>query len=347
MNGDENAAGTSALLGRLSKPLPFRVLDPLPGTTSRATSLRGFGSVGDRVFYFVTGMLALSIVLLAAILVFELFRGSWESIQRFGLSFLIGMTWDPVAQVFGTLPTIVGTVAKAFLALLIAVPISIGSAIYLALYAPRWLRNPLSYLVELLAAIPSVVFGLWGLFVLVPIVRQLQIWLKSNFEWFPLFQGPAVYGVGVLAAGLILAIMVTPIITAISRDLLRAVPRSQIEGMLALGATPWEAIWKAVLPYARVGLVGAVILGLGRAIGETMAVTLVGGNAFKMPTSLFDPVHSMASQIASEFTEATYDLYVSSLIYVGLVLFGITIILGLLSQLLIWRLSRGRVGILE
>jgi phosphate transport system permease protein len=199
----------------------------------------------------------------------------------------------------------------------------------------------------MLAAIPSVVFGLWGLFILVPVVRQLQIWLKANFGWFPPFQGPAVYGVGVLAAGIMLAIMITPIITAISRDLLRAVPRSQMEAMLALGATRWEAIWKAVLPYARVGLVGAVVLGLGRAIGETMAVTLVGGNAFKMLTSLFDPVHSMASQIASEFTEATYSLYVSSLIYVGLVLFGITIVLGLVSQLLIWRLSRGQVGILE
>lgn len=328
-------------------PLPFRVLDPLPRSESEQTGRRGGGVIGDRIFLIVTMLLALSIIGLTAILVFELFRGSWESIQRFGLNFLIGTTWDPVAQIFGTLPTIVGTIAKAFLALLIAVPISIGSAIYLALYAPRWIRNPLSYLVEMLAAIPSVVFGLWGLFILVPVVRQMQIWLKANFEWFPLFQGPAVYGVGVLAAGIMLAIMITPIITAISRDLLRAVPRSQMEAMLALGATQWEAVWKAVLPYARVGLVGAVVLGLGRAIGETMAVTLVGGNAFKMLTSLFDPVHSMASQIASEFTEATYDLYVSSLIYVGLVLFGITIVLGLLSQLLIWRLSRGQVGILE
>lgn len=284
---------------------------------------------------------------MTVVLVFELFRGSWEAIQRFGLGFLVGMTWDPVAEIFGTLPTIVGTVVKAILALLIAVPISLGSAIYLALYAPKWVRNPLSYLVEMLAAIPSIVFGLWGLFILVPVVRAMQVWLKANFEWFPLFKGPAIYGVGVLCAGIMLAIMITPIITAISRDLLRAVPRSQMEAMLALGATRWEAIWKAVLPYARVGLVGAVVLGLGRAIGETMAVTLVGGNAFKLVTSLFDPVHSMASQIASEFTEATYSLYVSSLIYVGLVLFGITILLGLLSQLLIWRLSRGHVGILE
>jgi phosphate transport system permease protein len=350
MSVDQSANGatpTDSLPKRLVDPLPFGVFDPLLPKGSYRARGAGFSGVGDRVFRFATRFFALLIILLTAILIFELFRGSWESIQRFGLGFLVGTTWDPVAEIFGTLPTIVGTIAKAALSLMIAVPVSIGSAIYLALYAPRWLRNPLSYLVELLAAIPSVVFGLWGLFVLVPVVRQMQIWLKSNFEWFPLFQGPAVYGVGVLAAGIILAIMITPIITAISRDLLRAVPRSQMEAMLALGATPWEAIWKAVLPYARVGLIGAVVLGLGRAVGETMAVTLVGGNAFKMPTSLFDPVHSMASQIASEFTEATYSLYVSSLIYVGLVLFGITIILGLLSQLLIWRLSRGRVGILE
>jgi phosphate ABC transporter permease protein PstC len=232
----------------------------------------------------VTGLFALSVIALTVILMFELFRGSWESIQRFGLGFLVGTTWDPVAEVFGTLPTIVGTVAKAFLALLIAVPISIGSAVYLALYAPRWLRNPLSYLVEMLAAIPSVVFGLWGLFILVPIVRQMQIWLKANFEWFPLFQGPAVYGVGVLAGGIILAIMITPIITAISRDLLRAVPRSQLEAMLALGATRWEAIWKAVLPYARVGLVGAVVLGLGPSLPLPATPT---GHSTAVPSPTF------------------------------------------------------------
>ena len=350
MHGDQRAAEGAALdplARRLSDPLPFRVVDPLPRGELDRTGLQGGGSLGDRFFYFLTLSFALAVIGLTGVLIVELFRGSWESIQRFGLEFLVGTTWDPVAEVFGTLPTIVGTIVKAFLSLLIAVPISLASAIYLALYAPRWIRNPLSYLVEMLAAIPSVVFGLWGLFIMVPVVRVLQIWLKANFGWFPLFQGPAVYGVGILAAGIMLAIMITPIITAISRDLLRAVPRSQMEAMLALGATQWEAVWKAVVPYARVGLIGAVVLGLGRAVGETMAVTLVGGNAFKMPTSLFDPVHSMASQIASEFTEATYSLYVSSLIYVGLVLFGITIILGLLSQLLIWRLSRGRVGIMD
>ena len=286
-------------------------------------------------------------IFLVILLVLDLFRGSWEAIRQFGLKFLVGTTWDPVARQFGTLPTIVGTIVKAFIALLLAVPISIGSAIFISFYTPKWLRPVISYPIELLAGIPSIIFGLWGLFVMVPVIRVLQVWLKANFGWFPLFNGPAVYGVGVLAGSAILAIMITPIIAAISRDILLTVPRTQIEGMLALGATKWEAIWKVALPYARTGLLGAVILGLGRAIGETMAVTMVGGNSFDLIHSLFDPVHSMASQIASEFAEATYSLYVSSLIYVGLVLFGITIIISLLAQLLLWRLSKGRIAILE
>jgi phosphate transport system permease protein len=187
-----------------------------------------------------------------------------------------------------------------------------------------------------------VIIGLWGLFVLVPIIRSVQVWLKDNFGWFFLFDGPATFGVGIFAGGVVLALMITPIITAISRDLIRAVPRHQMEGMLALGATKWEAIWQSVLPYTRVGIVGAIGLGLGRAIGETMAVTMVGGNAFKMPTSLFDPVHSMASKIASEFAEATDSLYVSSLFYTGLTLFAITIIVNILAQVLVWQISRGR-----
>jgi len=279
--------------------------------------------------------------------VLDLFRGAWEAIRQFGLKFLVGTTWDPVARQFGTLPTIVGTLVKAFIALILAVPISIGSAIFISFYTPKWLRPVLSYPIELLAGIPSIIFGLWGLFVMVPVIRVIQIWLKAHFGWFFLFNGPAVYGVGVLAGSVILAIMITPIIAAISRDILLTVPRTQIEGMLALGATKWEAIWKVALPYARTGLLGAVILGLGRAVGETMAVTMVGGNSFDLIHSLFDPVHSMASQIASEFAEATYSLYVSSLIYVGLVLFGITIIISLLAQLLLWRLSKGRIAILE
>jgi len=304
-------------------------------------------NLGDRFFYTLTRGLAFCVIFLVILLVLDLFRGSWEAIRQFGLKFLVGTTWDPVARQFGTLPTIVGTIVKAFIALLLAVPISIGSAIFISFYTPKWLRPVISYPIELLAGIPSIIFGLWGLFVMVPVIRVLQVWLKANFGWFPLFNGPAVYGVGVLAGSAILAIMITPIIAAISRDILLTVPRTQIEGMLALGATKWEAIWKVALPYARTGLLGAVILGLGRAIGETMAVTMVGGNSFDLIHSLFDPVHSMASQIASEFAEATYSLYVSSLIYVGLVLFGITIIISLLAQLLLWRLSKGRIAILE
>jgi phosphate transport system permease protein len=313
---------------------------------SRARDAR-VQNLGDRVFYLSARSLATCVIVLALLLIADLFRGSAEAIGKFGLGFIVGTTWDPVARIFGTLPTIIGTIVKASIGLLLAVPISIGSAVFIAFYVPKWLRPLISYPIELLAGIPSIVFGLWGLFVMVPIIRIVQIWLKAHFGWFPLFNGPAVYGVGVLSGSVILAIMIIPIITAISRDILLTVPRLQIEGMLALGATKWEAISRVALPYARVGLVGAVILGLGRAIGETMAVTMVGGNAFDLIHSLFDPVHSMASQIASEFTEATYSLYVSSLIYVGLILFGITICASLLAQLLIWRLSKGKVAIFE
>jgi phosphate transport system permease protein len=302
---------------------------------------------GDRLFYVATQAVGLSVILIALLLVAELIHGSWEAMQQFGLKFLVGTTWDPVARQFGTLPTIIGTLVKAFIALLLAVPISIGSAVFVTFYVPRGLRPLISYPIELLAGIPSIVFGLWGLFVMVPVIRVVQIWLKAHFGWFFLFDGPAVYGVGVLSGGVILAIMIIPIITAIARDILLTVPSAQVEGMLALGGTKWEAIWKVAIPYSRVGLVGAVVLGLGRAIGETMAVTMVGGNSFDLIHSLFDPVHSMASQIASEFTEATYSLYVSSLIYVGLVLFGITIIISFCAQFLIWRLSKGKVAVFQ
>jgi phosphate transport system permease protein len=309
-------------------------------------AFRPHGSVNfaDRLFHQVVRVLALMVIALAVLLVVELFRGSWESIRHFGVGFIYGTTWDPVKEKFGALPPMVGTLVQSLLGLLIAVPISLGAAIFIAMYVPRWLRGPISYLVESLAAIPSVIFGLWGLFIMVPVVRVVQIWLKAHLGWFPLFSGPAMFGIGVLAAGLMLAIMITPIIASISRDIIRSVPRSQMEGMMALGATRWEAIWRAVLPYARGGLIGAVMLGLGRALGETMAVTMVGGNAFKLLHSLFDPAHSMASIIASEFSEATYGLYVSSLIYMGLVLFGITIVVNVLAQLLIWRTTKGRAG---
>ena len=304
-------------------------------------------NIGDRVFYLIVKFVALLVVLLALLLVADLFRGASEAIRQFGLKFLVGTTWDPVARQFSTLPTVIGTLVKGVIALLLAVPVSIGSAIFITFYTPRWLRPIISYPIELLAGIPSIIFGMWGLFAMVPVVRMIQIWLKAHFGWFFLFDGPAVYGVGVLSGSIILFIMITPIITAISKEILLTVPRSQIEGMLALGSTKWEAIWKVALPYARIGLFGAVILGLGRAVGETMAVTMVGGNSFDLIHSLFDPVHSMASQIASEFSEATYSLYVSSLIYVGLVLFGMTILISLLAQFLIWRISKGKLALLD
>jgi phosphate transport system permease protein len=320
----------------------------LPSAEGRSISARRqVINIGDRVFYMITRSLGLFVIVLAVLLVWNLVDGAWEAIRRFGLGFLIGTTWNPVTHVFSALPTIIGTLVKGFIGVSLAVPISIGSAIFIAFYTPKWLRPVLSYPIELLAGIPSIIFGMWALFAMVPVVRVFQMWLKANFGWFFLFDGPAVYGVGVLAGSLILAIMITPIITSISKEILLTVPREQIEGMLALGATKSEAIWKVALPYSRIGLFGAVILGLGRALGETMAVTMVGGNAFALIHSLFDPVHSMASQIASEFTEATYSLYVSSLIYVGLILFGITILISLLAQLLIWRMAKGKLAILE
>jgi phosphate transport system permease protein len=302
---------------------------------------------GDQIFQLLVQTSALFVIFIAVLLAGDLFRGSWEAIREFGLHFLVGTIWDPVAREFSALPPAVGTLIKSAIALIIAVPISMGSAIFIAFYVPKGLRNFISYPIELLAGIPSIIFGLWGLFIMVPVIRVIQVWLKANVGWFPLFDGPAVYGVGVLAGGVMLAIMITPIITAISRDILLTVPRSQIEAMLALGGTRWEAIWQVALPYARTGLIGAVMLGLGRSIGETMAVTMVGGNNFNLPETLFDPVHSMASLIASEFAEATYSLYVSSLIYIGLVLFGITLVISLLAQMLIWRLSKGSVAIFE
>ena len=310
---------------------------------------RQAGSVrlGDRLFQLLVRMCSVFIIILALLLVGDLFRGSWEAIEHFGLRFLVGTTWDPVTQEFGALPPAVGTLIKSAIALIIAVPISIGSAVFITFYIPKRFRSLISYPIELLAGIPSIIFGLWGLFIMVPVIRVIQVWLKANFGWIPIFDGPAVYGVGVLAGAIMLAIMITPIITAISRDILLTVPRTQTEALLALGATKWEAIWKVALPYARTGLIGAVILGLGRSIGETMAVTMVGGNNFDLPHTLFDPIHSMASLIASEFAEATYSLYVSSLIYLGLVLFGITLIVSLLAQILIWRLSKDGFALLD
>ena len=261
------------------------------------------------------------------------------AIRKFGFSFFSGTTWDAVRGTFGALPAIYGTLLSSAIGLIIAVPISLGAAIFLVELAPSWLRGPVSLVIEMLAAIPSVIIGLWGLYVLVPIVRNpIESWLGSKLGFLPLFQGPP-FGVGFLAAGMILAIMVIPIITAVSRDAMRAVPNEQREAMYALGATRWEVIRRAVLPYCRSGLVGAIILGLGRALGETMAVTMVIGNSYTLTASLFSPGATIASKIALEFSEASGGVFVGSLVELALILFAVTLLVNVVARLLVWRLT--------
>jgi len=296
----------------------------------------------DAGFQKATTAAALSVVALVALLLCHMIIHAMPAIQKFGWHFLFTSTWDPVKQNFGALPFIYGTIVSSVLALLIAVPISLGIAIYLAELAPLFIRGPLSFFIELLAAIPSVVYGLWGIFVLAPFLRSdMQPFLSRYFGFLPIFQG-AFYGVGMLTAGIILSIMIIPTISSITREVFLTVPSNQREAALALGATRWEAIRLAVLAYARTGLLGAVILGLGRALGETMAVTMVIGNRAEISASLFAPAYTMASVIANEFTEATGDLYLSALIEVGLVLFFITLVINIAARALIWRVS-GRV----
>ncbi|MFN2566112.1 MAG: phosphate ABC transporter permease subunit PstC [Gemmatimonadaceae bacterium] len=300
--------------------------------------------LGDRLYRVVTTAFALCVPLLLGLIAFEVLRAGWPALRQFGFSFLTSSTWDPVAGVFGAAPAVVGTILTSAIALIIATPLALGAAIFLAEFAPTWLRQPVAFLVDLLAAIPSVVYGLWGIFVLVPLMRQYVMPFISDtlgLGRFALFAGPA-YGNSVLAAGVILAIMVLPHIAAVSREVLLAVPRSQREAALALGATRWETIVGAVIPYARVGIVGGVILGLGRALGETMAVTMVIGNTHDISASLFHPGYTMASLIANEFSEATGDLHLSALMAVGFVLFVITLIVNAVARWLVWRVSRGQ-----
>jgi phosphate transport system permease protein len=285
--------------------------------------------------------LALVLPLLILVLFAQLVVSALPAIAKFGPSFLWTSTWDPVAEVYGAAPMIFGTLASSFLALLIAIPLAVGVAIFLTEFAPRWLRQPVAFLVELLAAIPSVVYGLWGIFVLIPFLRAHVVPpLKAVLGWTPFFQG-AFYGNSLLAGGIILAIMVVPYIAAVSREVLLAVPSSQREAALAMGATRWEAVRSAVLPYGRAGIIGAIILGLGRSLGETMAVTMVIGNRHDIGLSALQPAYTMAAAIANEFTEATTDMYLSALFEVGLILFVITVAVNALARLLIWRVARG------
>jgi phosphate transport system permease protein len=292
--------------------------------------------MGDRILRGLLRAAALSLVLLVAALVLEMVQRGWPAMRAFGLGFLVTSTWDPVAEQLGAVPFIYGTVLSSLLALLIAVPLGIGAAVYLAEVAPMGVRTPVAFLVELVAAVPSVVYGLWGIFVLAPLLRTwVQPGLGATLGFLPFFRGPS-YGVGMLAAGIILAIMVVPFITAVSREVLLAVPNAQREAALALGATRWETTRIAVLRYGRSGLIGAVLLGLGRALGETMAVTMVIGNRPEVALSLFAPGYTMASVIANEFTEATSDLYLSALIEIGLLLFVVTVAVNALARLLVW-----------
>jgi phosphate transport system permease protein len=294
---------------------------------------------GDSIFSNLTLVCGLIVVAILLGLLVVLNIDAFPAISKFGLSFLTSSAWDPVKEQFGALPAIYGTLLSSVIGLIIAVPISLGAAIFLVELAPSWLRGPASFLIEMLAAIPSVIIGLWGLFVLVPLVRTpIESWLGSRFGFLPLFQGPP-FGVGFLAAGFILAIMVIPIITAVSRDAMRAVPNEQREAMFALGATRWETIRRAVLPYCRSGLIGAIILGLGRALGETMAVTMVIGNGYRLTASLFSPGATIASKIAGEFSEATGDVFIGSLVELALILFAVTLLVNAIARLLVWRFT--------
>jgi phosphate transport system permease protein len=294
---------------------------------------------GDRVFKWLTLTMALAVVMLMILVGWNLYLGSHLAIKKFGLHFLVNSTWDPVREEYGALPFIFGTFVSSLLALIIAVPLSVATAVYLTELAPLRIRQPLVSLIEMLAAVPSVIFGLWGIFVLIPWLRaHIFPWLQKLFGFLPLFQGP-IYGVSILAAGIVIAIMILPIITAVSREVLRSVPDLQREAAYALGATRWEVTRIAVLSYARRGLCGAVILGLGRALGETMAVTMVIGNRPEIVASLFAPGYSLASVIANEFTEATTDMYLSALFEIGLVLLGVTIVTNILAQLFLQAMS--------
>jgi phosphate transport system permease protein len=300
---------------------------------------------GDDAFTGVMRSVALGFVVLVVAIAAALVVESLPAIRKFGWSFVVGQNWDPVAEHFGALPFIYGTLVSSLVALVIAVPLGIGAAIFLAELSPFVLRGPVAFLIELLAAIPSVVYGLWGIFVLAPLLRTyVQPFLGATLGFLPLFQGPP-YGVGMLAAGIILAIMVVPFIATVSREVLLAVPRAQREAALALGATRWETTRIAVLRYGRSGLVGAVLLGLGRALGETMAVTMVIGNRPEISASLFAPGYTMASVLANEFTEATSDLYLSALVEVGLVLFVLTVIVNALARLLVWSVGGARPNV--
>jgi phosphate transport system permease protein len=295
---------------------------------------------GDTVARLVTFVFAATLLLIALLLVYELWIGSAPSRQKLGWSFLFSSSWNPVSEQFGALPFIYGTVITSFIALLISVPLGVGAAIFLSELAPAGVSNGLTFLVELLAAIPSVIYGLLAIFTLVPLMRSYgEPFLKHMLGFLPFFQGPA-FGVGFLTAGIILAVMTFPFIISVSRESLLAVPRDQREAALALGSTKWETTWKVVVPYAKLGIIGSIFLGLARALGETMAVTMVIGNDPSVHASLLAPGYSIAAVIANEFTEATGSVYPAALVELGLVLFCLTIVINGLARLMIVATTR-------
>jgi phosphate transport system permease protein len=297
--------------------------------------------IPDALFGWTMRLCGFAVVSLLALIVYELIARSQLSWHAFGWKFFVQSDWNPVEEHFGALPFIYGTVVSSLVSLIIAVPLAVGVAVFITEMCPAALRGILSFTTELLAAIPSVIYGLWAIFVLVPLLRTyVQPFLANTLGWTGLFTGPP-YGIGMLAAGVILAIMIIPIISSITREVLTVVPQHQREGVLALGATRWEMIRMGVLRNARAGIVGAVILGLGRALGETMAVTMVIGNRPEIAKSLFAPGYTMASVLANEFSEATSDMYLSALIEIGLALFLVTIVVNALARLMVWSVTRG------
>jgi phosphate transport system permease protein len=323
---------------------------PAPALAAPARSTRHLPSihgsvVADRIYRTAILFFALCIPVLLVLIFLEVGIAGWPALRQFRFQFLTSSTWDPVAGEFGAAPAILGTVITSVIALAIATPLALMGAIFLSEFAPGWMRQPVSFLIDLLAAVPSVVFGLWGVFFLLPLLRTAVMpFLRDTLHLgaTPFFTGPA-YGPSVLAAGLILAIMVLPYIAAVSREVLMAVPRAQREAALALGATRWETITGAVVPYARTGIFGGVILGLGRALGETMAVTMVIGNRHELSASLLAPGYTMASLIANEFSEATTDIHLSALMAVGFVLFLITLLVNAVARWLVRRVGEVRV----
>jgi len=308
--------------------------------------LRRLGNSGfsDAVFKGSTAACASIIAVVVFLIFLELVQRSSLSLHKFGFGFFHGTNWDPVSGDFGALPFIYGTLVSSALAMVLAVPLGIGVAIFLTEMCPQWLRTPVAYLVEMLAAIPSVIYGLWGIFVLAPLLRtRVEPFLKQRFGWTGLFEGPP-YGIGMLAAGIILAIMIVPFISSITREVMLAIPKSQREAVMALGATRWETLRMGVIRNARTGIFGGAVLALGRALGETMAVTMLIGNRAEISRSLLAPGYTMASVIANEFAEAADDLYLSALLEIGLVLFLVTIVVNIAAQAMIWSITRGERG---